>query len=78
MLGGQVTNIMLAVMTAMFLAAAVFGLILKSRLDAIERENSDAARAADWAELGLRDCLDSGGVWDFRASVCRGPENGDR
>ncbi len=44
----------------------------------IERQNNEAGLKGGEARLSRRDCVDAGGVWDFRAGKCAGPAAGDR
>lgn len=39
----------------------------------IEKENTDAVLKAIQAARDFDDCVDAGGVWDFRAQKCRRP-----
>lgn len=44
----------------------------RSVLQAIERQNNDAAIRAQEKRLAYDSCLDAGRMWDFRTAKCRG------
>ncbi|NRP19456.1 hypothetical protein LPJGGPFB_02712 [Ensifer adhaerens] len=45
----------------------------RSVIQAIERQNDDAANRAQEKRLDYDTCIVAGGLWDFGAEKCRGP-----
>ncbi|TIT19906.1 MAG: hypothetical protein E5W81_05745 [Mesorhizobium sp.] len=46
--------------------------------DQIQKDNQDAIRKGIEASRSLDDCIDAGGVWDFRRQRCSGTSLGPR
>ncbi|WP_300535655.1 hypothetical protein [uncultured Mameliella sp.] len=72
------TRLAIALALAASLAVGIYALGRRDHARDIQQENDDATKAAIWAELGRRDCVAAGGLWDFAAGECAGPVSDPR